>query len=55
MGDEAKPGYGLAGVIAEVNGQILTVKMIAPRQEVTAEKERLRTYIGTLQMTQASY
>jgi len=55
MGDEAKPGYGLAGVIAEVDGQILTVKMIAPRQEVTAEKERLRAYIGTLQMTQASY
>ncbi len=50
MGADAKPGYGLAGVIAEVGGQILTVKMVGPKNEVEAEKQALRAYIGTLRM-----
>ncbi len=50
MGADAKPGYGLAGVIAEVGGQILTVKMVGPKIEVEAEKQALRAYIGTLRM-----
>ncbi|MES2982770.1 MAG: hypothetical protein V4727_10695 [Verrucomicrobiota bacterium] len=51
MGADAKPGYGLAGVIAEVEGQILTVKMVGPKNEVDAQKQALRAYIGTLRMT----
>lgn len=51
MGADAKPGYGLAGVIAQVGGQILTVKMVGPKNEVDAEKQALRDYIGTLSMT----
>ncbi len=51
MGADSKPGYGLAGVVAEVGGQILTVKMVGPKNEVDAEKQNLRQYIGTLRMT----
>lgn len=51
MGAEAKPGYGLAGAIAGVGGQILTVKMIGPEAEVNEEKPRLRDYITSLEMT----
>ncbi len=54
MGAEAKPGYGLAGVIAEVDGKILTVKMVGPKNEVAAERERLRAFVGSLRMTGAS-
>lgn len=52
MGADAKPGYGLAGVIAEVGGQILTVKMVGPKNEVDAQKSALRAYIGSLRMTE---
>ncbi|MFK7849692.1 MAG: hypothetical protein AB8D78_01840 [Akkermansiaceae bacterium] len=51
MGREAKPGYGLAGIISEVNGRILTVKMLGPKPEVEAEKDRLRMYLETLELT----
>lgn len=51
MGADAKPGYGLAGVIASVGEQILTVKMVGPKNEVDAEKQALRAYIGSLRMT----
>lgn len=34
MGQPPKPGYGLAGVITEFQGQILTVKMVGPAAEV---------------------
>lgn len=51
MGADAKQGYGLAGVVAQADAQILTVKMVGPKNEVDAEKETLRNYIGTLRMT----
>jgi hypothetical protein len=51
MGADAKPGYGLAGVITDVGGKILTVKMVGPKNEVSAEKQELRNYIGSLLMT----
>jgi hypothetical protein len=51
MGADAKQDYGLSGVIAEVDGQILTVKMVGPANEVDAEKQALRHYISTLHMT----
>lgn len=50
MGGSAKPGYGLAGVIAEVRGQILTVKMLGPKAEVEAEKKNLRDFTGSLEL-----
>lgn len=52
MGADSKPGYGLAGVIAEAEGQIITVKMIGPKNEVDAEKPALREFIGSLRMTE---
>lgn len=52
MGAEAKPGYGLAGVIADLGGQILTVKMIGPEAEVNEEKGRLREFVASLAMTE---
>ncbi len=51
MGAEAKPGYGLAGVIAEVDGRILTVKMIGPKAEVEAEKAALKGFANSLRLT----
>lgn len=51
MGAEAKPGYGLAGVIAEVDGRILTVKMIGPKAEVDAEKAALKGFANSLRLT----
>jgi hypothetical protein len=36
MGGPPKSGYGLAGVIALIDGRILTVKMVGPKAEVEA-------------------
>jgi hypothetical protein len=49
MGSPAKPGYGLAGVIAQVDGKILTLKMIGPQAEVEAEKVALRAFAASLE------
>jgi hypothetical protein len=49
MGAPAKPGYGLAGVIAQVDGKILTLKMIGPQAEVEAEKAALRAFAASLE------
>ncbi len=48
MGQEAKPGYALAGVIAEVGGRILTVKMVGPEAEVEKEKALLKGFAASL-------
>lgn len=50
MGQEAKPGYALAGVIAEVGGKILTVKMVGPEAEVKKEKALLKGFAASLEM-----
>ncbi|MFN9663216.1 MAG: hypothetical protein ACK57I_06740, partial [Akkermansiaceae bacterium] len=52
MGADSKPGYGLAGVIAETGGQIITVKMVGPKSEVDVQKPALRDFIGSLRMTE---
>ena len=52
MGSPAKPGFGLAGVVASVGGQILTVKMVGPKAEVVAAKPVLETYIKSLRMAE---
>ena len=54
MGASGKPGYGLAGIIASVNGQILTVKMLGPKAEVEAERGELEKYAQTLRLTHAA-
>ncbi len=50
MGQEAKPGYALAGVIAEVGGRILTLKMVGPEAEVEKEKALLKGFAASLEM-----
>ena len=52
MGAPEKPGFALAGVIASVKGQIITVKMVGPKAEVEAEQPVLETYIKSVQMTE---
>jgi len=47
-GAEAKPGFALAGVVADVNGRIITVKMTGPKTEVDAEKAALETFCKSL-------
>ncbi len=48
MGVPPKPGYGLAGVVAEMNGQILTLKMVGPKSEVEAAKPVLENFSKSL-------
>ncbi len=48
----AKPGFALAGVVASVGGQILTVKMVGPKAEVQAAKAALETYARSLRMAE---
>jgi hypothetical protein len=50
MGAPPKPGFGLAGVVATVKGQILTVKMIGPKAEVEAAKPVLEGFVKSLHM-----
>lgn len=51
MGSPPKPGYGLAGVVAEIGGRILTVKMVGPAAEVEAARASLEAYAATVRMT----
>jgi hypothetical protein len=52
MGSPPKPGFGLAGVVASVGGQILTVKMVGPKAEVEAAKPVLEAYVKSLRMAE---
>lgn len=52
MGAPPKPGFGLAGVVASVGGQILTVKMVGPKAEVQAAKPILETFVKSLRMAE---
>ena len=49
-GAEPKTGYALEGVVAMVNGKILTVKMVGPKEEVAEAKATLETYINTVRL-----
>lgn len=53
MGSGPKSGYGLAGVVVNVGGKILTVKMLGPKAEVDEEENKLRKYVGTLKINQS--
>lgn len=50
MGAPAKPGFALAGIVALVDGQILTLKMVGPKSEVQAAKPVLETFAKSLHM-----
>jgi hypothetical protein len=52
MGAPPKPGSALAGVVAAVNGQILTVKMVGPKEEVAAAKPALDRFVQSLRMAE---
>lgn len=48
MGQPPKAGYGLAGVITEFEGEILTVKMVAPSAEVRFGIPALEQLVASL-------
>lgn len=48
MGKPGQADYALAGLVAEKDGRILTVKMIGPAADVAAEKENLRKFAASL-------
>lgn len=48
MGAPPQAGYGLAGVITEFQGQLLTVKMVAPAAEVRFGIPALEAFINSL-------
>jgi hypothetical protein len=48
MGAPPKPGYAMAGVIANSEGRLLTVKMVGPKAEVEAARAVLESYVSTL-------
>lgn len=50
MGAAEKPGFALAGVIASVKAEIITVKMVGPKAEVEAAKSTLETYVKSLKL-----
>ena len=52
MGAPPKPGSAMAGVVASVNGQILTVKMVGPKAEVDIAKPVLERFATSLRMTE---
>jgi len=54
MGAESKAGYGLAGVITEVQGQILTVKMVAPAAQVRTAIPTLEAFVKSLRPAEAT-
>ena len=52
MGAPPRDGFGLAGVIAELGGQILTVKMVGPTAEVQTAKPVLENFAKGLRIAE---
>ncbi len=50
MGAPPKPGQALAGVIVEVGGRLLTLKMVGLEAEVEAEKDALKAFAASLEL-----
>lgn len=50
MGAPARAGQALAGVIAQVGGRILTLKMVGAQAEVEAEKDALKAFAASLEL-----
>ena len=49
-GEPPRPGSALAGVIASVGGQILTVKMVGPKAEVEAARAELENFAKSVEL-----
>ncbi len=52
MGSVPKSGFALAGVVASVDGRILTVKMVGPKDEVAAAKPILENFAKSLKIVE---
>lgn len=52
MGAGPKPGFALAGVIASLDGRILTVKMVGPKAEVESAKPVLEVFAKSLKLAE---
>ncbi len=52
MGASPKPGFALAGVVASMRGEILTVKMVGPKAEVETARPALENFAKGLQMAE---
>jgi hypothetical protein len=50
MGSPPREGYALAGVIAEIRGRTLTLKMVGPVAEVREQHEALEAVAKSLQL-----
>ena len=50
MGSPPKPGFALAGVVASLRGEILTVKMVGPKAEVEAARADLENFAKSLEL-----
>jgi hypothetical protein len=50
MGAPPKAGFALAGVIASINGEILTVKMVGPKAEVEAARADLENFAKSVEL-----
>lgn len=50
MGSALKPGFALAGIVALIDGKIITVKMVGPQAEVEAAKSVLTTFAASLKL-----
>ena len=46
MGQSAKSGQALYGLIAQDAGRVITVKMTGPAEEVAAQKEALKVFVA---------
>ena len=52
MGAAPKEGFALSGVVALVDGKIVTVKMVGPKAEVAAAKEALEGLVATVRLAE---
>lgn len=50
MGAASKPGFALAGVVASLRGEILTVKMVGPKAEVEAARADLENFAKSVEL-----
>jgi hypothetical protein len=50
MGAEPQSDFALAGAVVSLNGQILTVKMVGPKDEVASAKPQLKQLVASLRL-----
>jgi hypothetical protein len=54
MGAPPRDGYGLAGIIADIDGQILTIKLVGPDAEVRSAIPALESFAKNLKWNGAN-